>query len=571
MFVPMFEGSDGYGLTVGARIAYPKPFGEGSRLSFPMTVGGSKRIGVELDKTLANGPFSRIEFGTGVQQRRNPAFDTDDDRFRVWGRAFKMMGTFRAGGTAGWQRVWFGGQQDEFKSAGLDVTVDTRDNPAMPRNAVLATASTDVLFFDAVPMITRTRLEATGYIGIIGQHVLVLHALREDADHPLPPYLRPILGGWWTLRGFETGFLTGDTLVSGSLEYRVPLVSPRRIGKLGVSAFADWGTAYDHGQSLSRPDDLPGRRRHGLVHGGVGPAGHGGGARPRGGHARPLHRHDRILIRGPHPLLPFRAQVGTFPVRRSGALALAAALCMAVPVRTAPQGTVDELVAKNLAAKGGLAKLKAVETIKQTATMSMMGTNVPMTIYTKRPNMVRQEMTVDGKIVINAFDGETPWIINPIIGAERPIVVSGPQAAMIKEQSSFDGPLVDYKEPGHHGQRGRRRTGRRPRADPPAGDVENEAGPAPLPGLHDVSRREADDRAGQDEARAGILTTTATWMASRWPFLIADVDERRVAERDQGAEGGVQREDGRSLFRVPKGFMRPMVEKRLSRVVYDAA
>jgi len=58
------------------------------------------------------------------------------------------------------------------------------------------------------------------------------------------------LGGWWTLRGFETGFMTGDTLVSGSLEYRVPLGSPRRIGKLGVSALMDWGTAYDHGQSL---------------------------------------------------------------------------------------------------------------------------------------------------------------------------------------------------------------------------------------------------------------------------------------------------------------------------------
>ena len=27
MFVPMFEGSDGYGLTFGARIAYPKPPG----------------------------------------------------------------------------------------------------------------------------------------------------------------------------------------------------------------------------------------------------------------------------------------------------------------------------------------------------------------------------------------------------------------------------------------------------------------------------------------------------------------------------------------------------------------
>jgi outer membrane lipoprotein-sorting protein len=140
--------------------------------------------------------------------------------------------------------------------------------------------------------------------------------------------------------------------------------------------------------------------------------------------------------------------VGTFLVRRSGALALAAVFCIAVPGRTAPQGTVDELVAKNLAAKGGLARLKAVETIKQTATMTMMGTSVPMTIYTKRPNMVRQEMTVDKKTIINSFDGQTPWIINPLTGSTLPMLVSGPQAAMIKEQSSFDGPLVDFKDRG---------------------------------------------------------------------------------------------------------------------------
>ena len=131
--------------------------------------------------------------------------------------------------------------------------------------------------------------------------------------------------------------------------------------------------------------------------------------------------------------------MGTFLVRRSGALALAAVFCIAVPGRTAPQGTVDELVARNLAAKGGLARLKAVETIKQTATMTMMGTSVPMTIYTKRPNMVRQEMTVAKKTIINCFDGQTPWIINPLTGSPLPMLVSGPQAAMIREQSSSTG------------------------------------------------------------------------------------------------------------------------------------
>jgi len=250
MFVPMLEGSDGYGLTAGARIAYPKPIGENSRLSFPMTLGGMKRIGIELDKNLAHGPFSRVEFGGSLQQRTNPVYDQDDNRFRTWARAMRVMGPVRAGGTVGHQEVEFGGERDSFSHGGLDVTLDTRDNPALPRNAVLATAATEVLYFDSGQRVVRTRTEATGFIGLMGQQVLIIRALREDADTPQPPYLRSILGGWYTVRGFKTGFLSGDTMVAGTVEWRIPISAPMKIGKFGVSAFWDWGTAYEHGQSL---------------------------------------------------------------------------------------------------------------------------------------------------------------------------------------------------------------------------------------------------------------------------------------------------------------------------------
>jgi outer membrane protein assembly factor BamA len=250
MFVPLIEGSDGYGLTAGVRIAYPKPIGENSRLSFPMTLGGTKRIGIELDKNLMHGPFSRIEFGAMLQQRNNPVYDQDDNRLRGWARAMRVMGPVRAGGTIGHQEVEFGGERDSFSSGGVDITLDTRDNPALPRNAILATASTEVLYFDSGQRVVRTRTEATGFIGLVGQHTLIVRALREDADTPQPPYLRSILGGWYTVRGFKTGFLSGDTLVSGSIEWRIPISSPMKIGKFGVSAFWDWGTAYEHGQSL---------------------------------------------------------------------------------------------------------------------------------------------------------------------------------------------------------------------------------------------------------------------------------------------------------------------------------
>jgi hemolysin activation/secretion protein len=88
-------------------------------------------------------------------------------------------------------------------------------------------------------------------VGLIGQNILVLRALRQDSNDPLPPYLKPLLGGMANLRGFKAGYDIGDTLVSTSAELIVPLTSPLNVGKLGVSAFVDAGTVYDKGERLS--------------------------------------------------------------------------------------------------------------------------------------------------------------------------------------------------------------------------------------------------------------------------------------------------------------------------------
>ena len=124
----------------------------------------------------------------------------------------------------------------------------------------------------------------------------------------------------------------------------------------------------------------------------------------------------------------------------------AGAAAQAVPQQ--PQPSVDEVVAKHLEALGGLEKLKSIQTMKKVARVSMQGRDTTTTMYFKRPNKSRQEVTVDGKLVINAFDGTTPWIINPLTGFNRPVTISGPQAASIREDSTFDGPLVDYQARG---------------------------------------------------------------------------------------------------------------------------
>jgi hemolysin activation/secretion protein len=100
----------------------------------------------------------------------------------------------------------------------------------------------------------RYELDGRGYIGLLGQTVLVLRAQRTDASEHLPVYLQTLFGGIPNVRGFAVGSAIGDTLVATSAELRVPLTSPLNFGKIGVSAFVDAGTVYDKGQRLADQD-----------------------------------------------------------------------------------------------------------------------------------------------------------------------------------------------------------------------------------------------------------------------------------------------------------------------------
>ena len=110
--------------------------------------------------------------------------------------------------------------------------------------------------------------------------------------------------------------------------------------------------------------------------------------------------------------------------------------------------SADELVAKNLAARGGADKLKGLTSARLVGTLSVQGMEMPLTILTKRPNKMKQEMNMKGQKIIQAFDGETVWAVNPLAGGAAPRVVEGPAADVVKNQSLFDGPLVGYKERG---------------------------------------------------------------------------------------------------------------------------
>ena len=127
-------------------------------------------------------------------------------------------------------------------------------------------------------------------------------------------------------------------------------------------------------------------------------------------------------------------------------------LLVAVLAAQTPSGTpapaVDDIIARNVQAKGGAGRIAAVQTMKQTARMTSMGMEADITIYVKRPNMVRQELAGGGTTMIMAFDGTMAWGVNPQTGP-APIPLTGDNAAMVKEQAHMDGPLVNYKEKGN--------------------------------------------------------------------------------------------------------------------------
>ena len=255
MAVPTFDYVDGYGVTAGGRLSFVNVFGREGHIVLPLTVGSTRQAAVEIDKTLRSGPVRRLLGGVSEASRENPAYDTRDLRTEVWVEGSRPLGSVvSVAARAGWTDVSFGDVRDQFPSYGARIAIDTRVNPAFPRNAIYASAAWDALTPESGSTINRYTLDGRAYAGLVGSSVLALRVRSETADGALPIYERRLLGGFTSLRGFKAGSFTGDNLATASLELRVPFHSPLRIGQTGITLFGDAGAAYDHGTRLRDAD-----------------------------------------------------------------------------------------------------------------------------------------------------------------------------------------------------------------------------------------------------------------------------------------------------------------------------
>jgi hypothetical protein len=112
--------------------------------------------------------------------------------------------------------------------------------------------------------------------------------------------------------------------------------------------------------------------------------------------------------------------------------------------------TADELIAKNIQARGGMDKLKAVKSYRYTAKLELGGGFTARASQENlRPNLVRETFAIQGMTAVQAYDGSAGWQIQPFQGHKDPELMGEDDLRDMQLDSDFDGALVDYKEKGN--------------------------------------------------------------------------------------------------------------------------
>ncbi len=113
--------------------------------------------------------------------------------------------------------------------------------------------------------------------------------------------------------------------------------------------------------------------------------------------------------------------------------------------------TADEIVAKNVEARGGAAALAAVKSLRRTGRYVRPGSSTLVTVsqVVERPGRVREETTYQGLTEVEAFDGAKAWRVDPFEGRKEPAFMSADDAKPLRLAADLDGPWVDAKAKGH--------------------------------------------------------------------------------------------------------------------------
>ena len=109
--------------------------------------------------------------------------------------------------------------------------------------------------------------------------------------------------------------------------------------------------------------------------------------------------------------------------------------------------SLDEIVNKYTAANK-LDQAANLKTIKITANLSMMGMEMPMVMWMKNPDKIKNVVSFNGQDMIQVFDGEKGYVVSPMTGSTDPVEMKPEEVKTILRGNMFQNYMATYLKNG---------------------------------------------------------------------------------------------------------------------------
>jgi hypothetical protein len=135
----------------------------------------------------------------------------------------------------------------------------------------------------------------------------------------------------------------------------------------------------------------------------------------------------------------------------TGCLTSLAALPLTWTTAMAATPSVQEIVDKNIAARGGLAGWHNVQTLIYEGTMDAGGKpahELPFVLKQKRPHKSRLEIVFKEQTSVQVYDGAHGWKVRPFLNRNEVESYTPTELQLAGTADDLDGPLLDYQKKG---------------------------------------------------------------------------------------------------------------------------
>ena len=99
--------------------------------------------------------------------------------------------------------------------------------------------------------------------------------------------------------------------------------------------------------------------------------------------------------------------------------------------------SLDEIIGSYTKANK-LDKMANIKTIKIAAKTSVMGMDLPIEMWMKSPNKIKTVTSIQGQEMIQLFDGEKGYMVNPMTGSSSPVELTPDQVNQIGRNNYFN-------------------------------------------------------------------------------------------------------------------------------------